>query len=104
MADLFSGLESLGLSNLDDMQLYEEDKKETQEDTSGERDEEKDFELEVILNKSIECPCCYTSFRYKAVRAGKLKIMEPDSDLRPRYEKVDALKYDAIVFQIYCII
>lgn len=97
MADIFAGLESLGFSNLDDMQIYEDEKKNEAEVPEEEPVDDRDYELEAILKKSVECPCCYKTFRYKAVRAGKLKVMEPDTDLRPRYEKVDALKYDAIV-------
>ena len=31
------------------------------------------------------------------VRTGKVKLLSADSDLRPKYQMVDSLKYDALV-------
>lgn len=99
MGDVFAGLEALGFSDIENIDIYEEEKKEVQDnsDVTVQAVEERDYEAEVLFQKTIECPCCYNEFKYKAVRSGKLKAMEPDTDLRPRFEKVDVLKYDAIV-------
>jgi len=98
MSDSFMGLESLGFKNISDMDIYADEKeKEAEEHAAAEAEVERDFEAEILYDKSMSCPCCYEEFTAKTVRTGKVKSMEADSDLRPRYEKVDVLKYDAIV-------
>lgn len=96
----FSGLESLGFKNLDNLNIFEEEKNETKQsgaNASAEQKEEKDFEAEALFDKKINCPCCYKDFVARTIRTGKVKAAEPDTDLRPRYEKMDPLKYDAWV-------
>lgn len=93
MANIFSGLESLGLGNLSGMQLFEGKDKE-------EEKEKKPVELkeaDLIFDKSFTCKVCDEEFKVKMVRTGKAKLLAQDSDLRPIYQTVDSLKYDAIV-------
>lgn len=100
MKEMFSDLESLGFKNLDNINVYEEEKNETSnksaQSAKSEQAEEHDFEVEALFEKKITCPCCYKEFGAKTVRTGKAKAAEPDTDLRPRYEKIDPLKYDVI--------
>lgn len=96
MSNLFSGLEDLGLNNLSGMELFEQKEKEEQkEKVKTETPEAKEAEL--ILEKSFTCPVCNREFKSKQVRTGKVKLVAQDSDLRPRYQLVDSLKYEAIV-------
>lgn len=98
MSDVFSGLESLGFKNLDKLNIFEEEEKKGGETHSAvKKEEEHDYEAEALFDKTMNCPCCYKDFASKTVRTGKVKAAEPDTDLRPRYEKLDPLKYDAIV-------
>ena len=55
--------------------------------------EEKDF----LFDKSYTCPVCDTEFKTKTIKVGKAKLLGTDSDLRPKYDKVDSLKYDIIL-------
>lgn len=55
--------------------------------------EEQDF----LFDKSYTCPVCEKAFKSKTVRSGKARMLGTDQDLRPRFEGVDSLKYDAIV-------
>ncbi|NLZ82733.1 MAG: DUF2225 domain-containing protein, partial [Clostridiales bacterium] len=96
MANLFSGLEALGLKNLSKMDVYEEKEKET--NLANEADKKpKVEETDFIYDKSYTCPVCDSDFKSKMVKAGKFKLQKVDTDLRPIYQFVDPLKYDAIV-------
>lgn len=99
MAGLLSGLEQFGLSNLENMDLYEAPKKEEKgADGKGEQTvQEQDF----LFDKSFKCPICDKEFKARTVRIGKAKLAGSDLDLRPRYEQIDLLKYDIILCP-YC--
>ncbi|MCI8307524.1 MAG: DUF2225 domain-containing protein [Lachnospiraceae bacterium] len=98
MSDMFSDLASLGFKNLDNLDILEEEEKKSRDKKSAvKKEEEHDYEAEALFDKTMNCPCCYKDFTSRTVRTGKVKAAEPDLDLRPRYEKMDPLKYDAIV-------
>ena len=97
MGNLFAGLESLGLNVKKDMDVFEPEKK---EGAAGQSEENKPKELceeDLLFDKSYTCPVCDMEFKSKMVRTGKAKLVSADSDLRPRYQGVDPLKYDAIL-------
>ena len=56
--------------------------------------EEKHLETEFLLLKSIRCPVCDHVFRTRLVKTGRVKRLEPDFDLRPRFAYIDTNKYD----------
>lgn len=91
MAGLLSGLAGLGLDNLADMDLYEKPQAETAEAKGTVvKVEEKDF----IYDKSFLCPVCDNGFTAKIMKSGKAKLIGTDDDMRPKYEGIDAVKYD----------
>lgn len=91
MAGLLSGLAGLGLDNLADVDLYEKPQTETAEAKSAVvKVEEKDF----IYDKSFICPVCDNGFTAKIMKSGKAKLIGTDDDMRPKYEGIDAVKYD----------
>lgn len=93
--NLFSGLEKFGLNPEESMNLFEEETKETEKNKEGERPEEKiPTEEEFILEKSIRCKVCDGVFKTKMIKNGRVKRLEPDKDLRPRFQYIDTLKYD----------
>jgi uncharacterized protein (DUF2225 family) len=96
MANIFSGLEAFGLGNLSEMNVYEEKEK---EEAKGASAEEKPLfsEEDIIFDKTYTCPVCDHEFKTKMVKSGKIKLLSLDTDLRPRYQYADPLKYDAIV-------
>ena len=100
MANIFSGLESLGLSNLSEMKLFEHKEKEKAE-AKGAAQEVEVKEADLLFDKSFTCKVCDKEFKSKMVRTGKVKLIGSDNDLRPKYQYVDSLKYDAIVCP-YC--
>ena len=101
MSNLFSGLESLGLGNLSEMKLFENEKKNVEKENGKSAEHVEVKEADLIFDKTFTCPVCDKEFKSKFVRTGKVKLMAQDSDLRPRYQYVDSLKYDAVLCP-YC--
>ncbi len=102
MADIFSGLEAFGLGNLSGMKVYEQEEKTIKKNVAQEKPEEKKItESDFIFDKSYTCPVCNKEFKSKTVKTGKIKLVSMDTDLRPKYQFVDSLKYDAVVCP-YC--
>ncbi len=96
--NMFSGLEKIGLGMLSDMNLYEEDSPKAnnllQKTTT---ESKKASEADAVFDKTYKCPVCDYDFKVKSIRARKARMIGADIDLRPRYEDVDPIKYDAIV-------
>lgn len=100
--NLLSGLNDLGLGNLESLEIYgssDEDKKRKKNGTVDREPvvKEEDF----LFDKTYVCPVCDREFKTKMVRSGRVRAMEPDMDLRPRHEHIDTLKYDMIACP-YC--
>mgnify|MGYP003300610922 CR=1 FL=1 len=94
MSDLFSGLEEFGLGGLKNVEVYEHD---APKGDGKVVEKHKVTEGELLFEKSYTCPVCDKEFKSKTVRTGKIKLISADTDLRPKYQLVDSLKYDAIV-------
>jgi uncharacterized protein (DUF2225 family) len=96
LANLFSGLEAFGLGNLSEMDIYDAKEKEA---AKGSTEQVKDIfsEEDTIFDKSFSCPVCDKEFKTKTVKSGKVKLLNLDTDLRPIYQNMDPLKYDAVV-------
>lgn len=99
MANLFSGLEAFGLGNLSGIDIYEDKDKQVPE--KAQEEEKPSFsEEDAIFDKTFTCPVCDKEFKSKMVKAGKVKLVTLDTDLRPIYQFMDPLKYDAIACPI----
>lgn len=96
MANLFSGLEALGLKKLSEMNIYES-KQEVASSKAVSAEKPTMTEEDIIFDKTHMCPACDNEFKSKMVKAGKVKLQALDTDLRPKYMGVDPLKYDAIL-------
>ena len=99
MANLFAGLENLGLDGLDSNDVFKEEKKaeEKKEEHELTEEEKEAREEDFIFDKSYTCPVCDHEFTSKMVRTGKVRLIGADDDLRPIYQDVDSLKYDAVL-------
>lgn len=93
---ILDGLGNLGLGNLQKMDVYNKEEQK-QEEQAAKKEEKKFDEASVLLDKSEECPVCGAKFKSKHVRSGRYKSIGSDTDLRPKYQPLDVLKYDAIV-------
>lgn len=95
MANLFAGMEAFGFDNLKDINVYEKEK--SAEGTKSDVKQPAFVEADYLFDKSFTCPVCDSEFKAKVVKVGKVKLIAADTDLRPKYQFVDSLKYDAIV-------
>ena len=95
--NLLSGLEKFGISADGDLDITKEDK--GQNARSGNRAgaaQKQLSEADFLLDKVVTCPVCDQKFHTLVVKTGKAKHLESDPDLRPHFEGVDTLKYDAV--------
>ncbi len=93
--NLFAGLEKFGLKAEDTTNLFAEEKK-TVVTEEGEKKEAAPEEESFLLDKTIRCAVCDQVFKTKMIKNGRVKRMEPDADLRPRFEYIDTLKYNVV--------
>lgn len=93
---LFSGLEQLGLGKYNDAKLMEDKKSEQGAAEKDAKQTPKITEEDVLYDKRYTCPVCDIGFTSKTVRAGKIKLVGKDTDLRAIYEVTDPHKYDVI--------
>lgn len=92
---LLSGLGSLGLANLEGINLYERPEKHADK----KKEEHAAVELkeeDMLFDKTYTCPVCDQEFKSKTIRAGRIRMLGTDMDLRPRYENIDMMKYETI--------
>lgn len=95
--NLFEGLEKFGLQAQNVGSLFEEEKKVvTNADGSTEAVEEIPTEDMFLLEKGVRCAVCDKGFKAKMIKNGRVKRLEPDLDLRPKYQYIDIIKYDVI--------
>lgn len=98
MAGLLDGLESLGLGKLENVDIFEEEKKESVTREAAKVVVPKTItEEEIIYDKEFECPICNRKFMSKVMKTGKTKMIAQDDDMRPKYEGIDANKYDVVL-------
>lgn len=99
MANLFSGLEAFGLGKMANLDVYpsNEKNKKTGEDGAEAAEKVKIVEADYIFDKSYTCPVCDKEIKSKTIKTGRVKLISADTDLRPKYQHIDSLKYDAIV-------
>ncbi len=97
--DLLSGLEQFGINvEQENTEIYAEEKRKEQSKvkTSGEKTvvRAKLPETEFLFTKRIRCTICDRVFDVRMVKNARVKRLQPDFDLRPRFENIDTLKYD----------
>lgn len=93
---LFSGLEAFGFKTTD-MEVYSKEEGNVSKTTAEKEQKTEIREEDCLFLKTFQCPICDKRFKTLSVRAGKLRGMGQDDDLRPLYREMDPLKYDAIV-------
>ena len=97
MSNLLEGLEALGLGGVSKMDVYEDVESKEKKAEAGAAEVHEKSEEDFLFDKTHVCPVCDTEFKCSAVRVGKAKLVGTDSDLRPKYQGMDPLKYDALV-------
>lgn len=97
MTGLLSGLEKLGLKNLENMDIYEDEKKKAAMEQVKRQKVVEVHETDFLFDKTYECPVCDNKFKVRTMKAGRAKLLRTDLDLRPVYEHIEPLKYDVII-------
>ena len=98
MSNLFSGMEAFGLGKISkNIDIYEDKDSKAEKKQKKESERPQMKEEDVLFDKTMVCPVCDGEIKVKTVKTGKVKLLEMDTDLRPKYQLVDTLKYDAIV-------
>lgn len=97
MSKLFAGLEKLGLSNVKDLDIFEKEEKKSQGVNKVVKVANVLEEKDMIYDRTFKCPVCDREFKSKVIMSGKAKLVSVDTDLRPKYQETDCIKYDAIV-------
>ncbi|SHO52121.1 DUF2225 domain-containing protein [Anaerocolumna xylanovorans] len=96
MANIFSGLEEFGLGKMSGLDVYASDDKGKKAEQQGAEEKVQIVESDFIFDKTFTCPVCDKGFKAKTVKTGKVKLISADTDLRPKYQHLDSLKYDVI--------
>lgn len=96
---LFSGLEKFGTKSAETMEKKENAQTGNEEQEKGEKQEKQQKkavppEADFLLPKTVHCKVCEQDFKNKTVKSGKARRLQPDRDLRPRFQYIDTLKYD----------
>lgn len=96
---LLSGMEEFGLNQFENADILEDIRPENKVSDLPKDDKRVPAfnEEEVLFDKHYTCPVCDLTFTARSVKTGKVRLKGQDMDLRPVYDKVDALKYDVIV-------
>lgn len=88
--NIFSGLEDLGLDDLDNMQLF--GKKEEIKDVAKEKKDENPASH--LYDQEVKCPVCESSFKARSVKSSSPRIQKRDSDFFIRYAVANPYFYD----------
>lgn len=97
---LFSDMGKFGLAEYENTNVLDKDSSKVSQKSEVVQEDIKksseEIEKEVLFDKHYTCPVCDRAFVAKSIRAGRIRIKDKDTDLRPIYEDVDPLKYDVI--------
>ena len=91
-------MEKFGIKNVDAKKMYEKQEKpvekqqEVVKKTVPEEPEEN-----FLFAKKYDCPVCNTSITSLTVKSSKVRMIGSDMDLRPKYQQMDATKYDIVM-------
>lgn len=88
--DLFADLKDLGFDNVDNVTIYDEQKK---QEKASVQEEEKS----VLFDRKLKCPVCRSNITVRAIRASSIRRLSQDTDLMVRYSGYNPMFYDAWV-------
>ncbi|MGN0485451.1 MAG: DUF2225 domain-containing protein [Lachnospiraceae bacterium] len=94
---ILAGLEKFGFKTAEKLDLFGEEKKKEQTQVKEKAPTEIPKEEDFLLDKVIQCPICDKKFKSKMVKSGRAKRLQPDEDLRPRFQYIDTMKYGVTV-------
>lgn len=90
--NVFSGLENLGFSNTDSLNIYK--KKEVNENETTNLKNNKIIESDLLYDRTITCPICGNIFKARSVKTSSYRIISKDSDFFINYSIINPYFYD----------
>ena len=94
---IFSGLEDLGLGDLENIDIYSNNNNNSDVDNAKEETVPKINEEDMLFDKTFECPVCNAEFKSRTLRTAKARLLGTDIDLRAKFEGIEPLKYDVVL-------
>lgn len=95
---LLDSLEKLGIKNVDADEMYKESKEtKVKKEEPKEKKEIEIKEEDFLLQKTYVCPICDSKFKDLSLKSGKARLVDTAKNLRPKYEHIEPLKYEALV-------
>lgn len=92
--NLLSGLEKFGLDISKGNDLFDEEEAKKKAIEAEAKEAHVPAEDEFLLEKKVECKVCDKVFKTLMVKSGRVKRLESDKDLRPRFQYIDTIKYE----------
>ena len=80
---LFSDMEKFGLKNFKDAKVIDKDKPVDVDIAKLKPKAPEKNETDALFTKHYTCPVCDLKFVTRSIRAGRVKLLEKDIDLRP---------------------
>jgi hypothetical protein len=84
------------LEKLEKVEVFEHETSKQKGDSSEAAKKPSVSEEDFLFEKTYVCPVCDNEFHSKKVRTGRVKLLSADTDLRPKYQHIDCLKYDVV--------
>lgn len=98
MDEIFKELETMGISNIGNIKLFESDDAEREEAIKA---AETAAASQIVYQRKIRCTLCGREFFTSSVRPGRIRFIDTDLDFRPLYDNFDPILYDVVVCP-YC--
>ncbi|QGU96088.1 DUF2225 domain-containing protein [Clostridium bovifaecis] len=93
MNNILSGLDELGFSDINHVELYTKNSENENKDKElAEQNIQK--EMSYLYDKKIICPVCGANFTVKAIKTSSYKMKSKDSDFFIKYELINPYFYD----------
>jgi uncharacterized protein (DUF2225 family) len=100
MASIFDSLSSLGITQVPDVGEITADESAKKARTSGKNNKANEPDImNYVYLKSHKCPVCGNDFHDVAMRTGKCRFVESDTDLRAHYKPYDPMLYNVVMCQ-----
>lgn len=92
MKNMFKELEDLGIKLDSDFSVYNKPKEKSKKAKLYNHN----VVIEAVYQRKVVCPVCDTTFLTSSVRAGRVRFVDTELDLRPVYEGFDPVIYDVV--------
>lgn len=96
--DIFSGLEALGFNNIDNVELYKKEDKDTKDVVI--KAEVEVNEASYLYDKKVVCPVCGTEFTTRTVKKEGYQMKDNESDFYMNYRVVNPYYYDVCLCNV----